>query len=441
MRDISKRITFVKIKDNEDSHKKPSIMNKRTFLTAASLLASVLTSSAQSVTCRVTGEVADKAERQILLYEHGTDPRTGGYISIDIKDGRFSYLLETDMLKCYEVVLRNEYERGAMRVADFIAENADVHITIPHANYGKKDGFRFDSDGKENRMKAKYTAYKDSIYALYSPAFKKLESRRDSLQKEKLYFKPIVYEIYEKLKSVQGARKDSLLKQLPKDVFSELGSKTEAEYKDLVDSSHAERAKWLESNPCFYGLVEINKNVVYSRLPRTQGRFTAIFLDHYLDFMPKHPYHRMVVDGIAAARLQVGKPYIDYEVQGPTGKAVKLSSLYQGKIIFINMWASWCGPCRRHAKELLPVYEKYKDKGLQVIGIARENAAEAMEKAIRQDGYPWLNLLELNDRHHVWQKNGINNAAGGGFLIDDKGTILSIYPEADELEKILKERL
>ena len=105
------------------------------------------------------------------------------------------------------------------------------------------------------------------------------------------------------------------------------------------------------------------------------------------------------------------------------------------------MWASWCGPCRRHAKELLPVYEKYKDKGLQVIGIARENAAEAMEKAIRQDGYPWLNLLELNDRHHVWQKNGINNAAGGGFLIDDKGTILSIYPEADELEKILKERL
>ena len=76
-----------------------------------------------------------------------------------------------------------------------------------------------------------------------------------------------------------------------------------------------------------------------------------------------------------------------------------------------------------------------------MIGIARERRMGTMEAAAKQDGYPWPNLLELNDQHHIWLKNGLNNSGGGGFLIDDRGTILAIYPEADELEKILSERL
>ena len=125
----------------------------------------------------------------------------------------------------------------------------------------------------------------------------------------------------------------------------------------------------------------------------------------------------------------------------PDGKQAEISSLYTGKVIYIDLWASWCSPCRKHAKELIPIYEKYKDKGFQIIGIARETKAENMQKAIQQDQYPWLSLLELNDQNQVWLKNGISNAAGGGFLILKDGTILSVYPDAEETERLLKKHL
>lgn len=64
-----------------------------------------------------------------------------------------------------------------------------------------------------------------------------------------------------------------------------------------------------------------------------------------------------------------------------------------------------------------------------------------MHKAVKKDGYPWLSLLELNDKNQIWLKNGVSNAGGGGFLIDDEGTILAVYPDAEETEMFLKVRL
>ena len=102
--------------------------------------------------------------------------------------------------------------------------------------------------------------------------------------------------------------------------------------------------------------------------------------------MPEHPYHLQASYSIAAARLKVGKKYIDYDVRGMDGKDVKLSSLLTGKVIFINMWASWCGSCRVHSKSIIPIYEKYKDKGFQVIGIAREKVKKCLSRQLPRCG-------------------------------------------------------
>lgn len=416
-------------------------MMKQLFLAVALLLPAFCMSSAQPVTCHITGEVEDKEEKQVVLYELGTDPRVNDFITVNIQNGRFSYDLNTDILRCYEVVLLSEFKRGSMRVANFIVENANVHIVIPRAVDGDDDAFRIESDGKENRMKIKYSTYKDSIYSSYKPKFLRKAVQRDSLDKARQYFKPIVYEVYEKLKCAQGAQRDSLLQLFPQDGFSELGRKTEAEYGALMDDYHVELAKWYENHRCFYGLAEISRGVASNQFSRTQEKYIELYLNHYADYMTGHPYHQKASYGVAASRLQVGKPYIDYEVRGPNGNTVRLSSLYKGKVVFIDLWASWCGPCRRHAKAVVPIYEKYKDKGFQVIGITREKETGRMEAAAKQDGYPCPNFLELNDQHHVWLKNGLNQSGGGGFLIDEKGTILAISPEPDELEKILNEQL
>ena len=90
---------------------------------------------------------------------------------------------------------------------------------------------------------------------------------------------------------------------------------------------------------------------------------------------------------------------------------------------------------------MIPVYEKYKDKGFTVIAIARERNRQAMENAAKKDGYPWPSLLELNDENGVWRKNGAGNAGGAMYLIARDGTILSTSTDAEELEPIIKKAL
>jgi thiol-disulfide isomerase/thioredoxin/uncharacterized protein YdcH (DUF465 family) len=153
---------------------------------------------------------------------------------------------------------------------------------------------------------------------------------------------------------------------------------------------------------------------------------------------PNHPYTALVESYINASAVKTGNSYIDVTAVDADGKEVKLSELIKGKVALIHLWASWCGPCRKHGKEMIPVYEKYKDKGFTVVGIARERDKNAMFSAIDKDKYPWTNLLELNDKHGIWAKFGVGNAGGGDFLVDNKGIFLSVNTTADEVKKILE---
>ena len=139
---------------------------------------------------------------------------------------------------------------------------------------------------------------------------------------------------------------------------------------------------------------------------------------------------------------KAGNRFIDFSAPDLNGNMVQLSEQIRGKVALINLWASWCGPCRTASKQLIPIYEKYKDRGFTVIGVAREqNSDIRMREAIRKDGYPWLNLIELNDVQQIWSKYRIPNAAGGTFLVNAQGIILAVNPTAEEVEHILQKEL
>ena len=142
----------------------------------------------------------------------------------------------------------------------------------------------------------------------------------------------------------------------------------------------------------------------------------------------------------ASQSVKVGGNYIDFTAPDLGGNDHTLSEEIEGKVALIDFWASWCGPCRRLSKSMIPVYEKYKDRGFTIVGVARERDAEAMRKAVEHDKYPWLNLIELNDRIKLWNNYGMRGG-GNKFLVDRDGTILAIDPKPEKLEAILKEKL
>ena len=70
-----------------------------------------------------------------------------------------------------------------------------------------------------------------------------------------------------------------------------------------------------------------------------------------------------------------------------------------------------------------------------------EDKRKNMERALAQDGYPWLNLLELRDENKIWRKYGIEGSGGTTVLVDRDGTILAVHPTDEEVEEILQEKI
>lgn len=405
-----------------------------------------ISSGAQKIICRVSGECENINEQMVLLSESGTDKRVNEYLKVPVVDGRFSYIFEADsgVLRSYDVCLESEYMNGSWRTRSFIVENANVSIYIPKRGDNRSDdnAIRINSDGKEFALQHSFDLYQDSIRNVYNKTFYRLETYRDSMHRHKLYFKPIMYEVHEKMQVATSEQRDSLMQLLPKDPFTEIGHANENKYKSTIESIYIESVHWLRYNKGFASLKIMSELLSSAKsYPALADTLSVIYNECYIDFMQNHPYNDKINMEIKAHKLKPGNKYIDYTIKNAEGKDIPLSSLYTGRVIYIDLWASWCGPCRRHAKELIPLYNKYKDSGFQIIGFAREYNEEAMVKAIKDDGYPWQNYLELKDASQIWKKNGVNNAGGGGFLIDADGTILAVYPDAEETERILKEKL
>lgn len=158
---------------------------------------------------------------------------------------------------------------------------------------------------------------------------------------------------------------------------------------------------------------------------------------------PSHPYTPKIAEMLNAIHnLKVGDYFLDFSAPTIDGEVKKVSELIKGKVAVIDMWASWCGPCRYLSKSMIPVYEKYKDKGFTIVGVAAEfKTKEPFKAAVKKDKYPWTNLIELDKQNGIWNKYNIDGGGGNTYLVDANGVILAIHPKAEELEKILGEML
>jgi peroxiredoxin len=119
--------------------------------------------------------------------------------------------------------------------------------------------------------------------------------------------------------------------------------------------------------------------------------------------------------------VEVGKPAPEYRAVSVNGDSVSLAS-QRGKVVLFNVWATWCHPCRDEIPELLVLYEKYKPRGLELVGVSID--ANGSDEAIRSF------MKDFRMTYPVWRDPDERVSAEflvvgvpATFLIDRNGTL------------------
>jgi len=118
---------------------------------------------------------------------------------------------------------------------------------------------------------------------------------------------------------------------------------------------------------------------------------------------------------------------------------------YKGKVVLVDYWATWCGPCRAEVPNVLENYLKYHDKGFDVIGISLDDQRSDAEDYVKQTNIPWPSLFEENTGESGWQnpmavKYGITGIPTA-ILIDQEGKVVSLQARGPQLGELLEKLL
>lgn len=147
----------------------------------------------------------------------------------------------------------------------------------------------------------------------------------------------------------------------------------------------------------------------------------------------------------AYAEFEQNKPGVksapEISLKDPNGKIITLSSL-KGKIVLVDFWASWCGPCRKENPNVVRLYSKYKDKGFTVFSVSLDEDPSDWKQAIKADGLVWPNHVSdlLGWKTPLTQLYNFESIPHT-VLIDRDGKIIATGLRGESLEQKLKEIL
>ena len=146
----------------------------------------------------------------------------------------------------------------------------------------------------------------------------------------------------------------------------------------------------------------------------------------------------------AARRLKLPGNFM--EITGKTAEGEELDwASYRGKVVLVDFWASWCGPCRAEIPNIKAQLEAYSSKGFAIVGVNLDTTKEAYQKYVDKEELSWTNLMSDKEEERGWNNPLANYYGVSGIptaiLVDKEGKVISMSARGTQLNKLLEEQL
>ncbi len=123
-------------------------------------------------------------------------------------------------------------------------------------------------------------------------------------------------------------------------------------------------------------------------------------------------------------QLVKGSPFPDFAEKDLEGKPLSIGG-HKGKLVLVDFWATWCGPCRAELPNVLETYHKFHEKGLDIVGISLDSDRQKLDSFLKEQGMTWPQYFDGQGwQNKLAAKYGVNSIPAT-YLIDAEGNILA----------------
>ncbi len=243
------------------------------------------------------------------------------------------------------------------------------------------------------------------------------------------------------IKSVKegiNKHRDSLMQILntsPQDKVAQIQAGMEMEFNQFVNKQLDRARKIIHENPTKIAPITAADLLDPDRDFQYYEELASNLKKHY----PNSGFAQSFMSRVDQMRsMAIGMPAPEINLPSPDGQNIALSSL-KGKVVLIDFWASWCGPCRKENPNVVKMYGEFKDKGFDIFSVSLDKDKASWIKAIQQDGLIWPS--HVSDLGY-WSSSVVKQYGFSGIpftvLIDKEGRIVAKGLRGPDLEKAIQ---
>ena len=221
------------------------------------------------------------------------------------------------------------------------------------------------------------------------------------------------------------------------------GKKTEQDLADELKEFDTLLARHKDEKTDDVAQILLMKAMLYIQIFENPEKGMALITQLKKDFPETSPASK-ADDMLASLKQQasakkiqrgmaVGAKFPDFQEQDLDGKPLSVAN-YKGKVVLVDFWATWCGPCVAELPNVLQTYEKYHSKGFEIVGISLDSDKARLTNFLAQRKMTWRQYFDGKGwQNKLAGKYGVNSIPAT-YLLDGEGTIIAKDLRGEALE-------